>query len=105
MLPSFYIVAPAYASFESLLKAINDTILNPLIVLLFALALVFFLYGVVEYLFLYADNDEARKKGRSHIVWGLVGMLIMFGAFTIIKIIIATLGVSGIDVDSGGVTL
>lgn len=37
----------AYADFDSFLKNVNNEIVNPLIKLLFALAVVYFLWGVL----------------------------------------------------------
>jgi len=69
----------------------NDVILNPIIGLLFALALVLFLWGIVEF-FWQADSDLARQKGKSHMLWGLIGLFIMFAVFAIMKIIVNTIG-------------
>ncbi|MBI1975745.1 MAG: hypothetical protein HYS59_01950 [Candidatus Vogelbacteria bacterium] len=68
---------------------INDAIINPLIRLLFGLALIFFLWGVFE--FVSAAGDESRlTKGKQHMVWGVLGMAIMVSAFGIVNLIIST---------------
>ncbi|MCR4334230.1 MAG: hypothetical protein NUV47_00670 [Patescibacteria group bacterium] len=74
------------------LTKIADYIVNPAIGLMFALALIFFLYGVFEY-FVKSNDPTARVTGSQHILWGLVGMVIMFGAYGIINIIKGTIGV------------
>ncbi len=71
---------------------VNRYITNPLIILMFALALVYFLYGVFEFL-MNADDAEARETGKSHIMWGVIGMFIMLGVFAILHLIERTLGV------------
>ena len=60
-------------------------IVNPLINLMFAAALVYFLWGVVQYI-KGADSEPARETGREHIMWGLVGMFIMVAAVGIIMV-------------------
>jgi len=75
-----------------LVLKINQFVLNPLIGLLFGLALVSFLWGVVEFI-VQADSESAREKGKKHIIWGLFGMFVMFVAFAIIRIIAGTFGV------------
>ena len=70
---------------------INEFIVNPLIGLLFALALVVFLWGVAEF-FLKSDSDVAKEEGRNHMLWGVIGMFIMFSVFAIMKIIVNTIG-------------
>jgi hypothetical protein len=38
-----------------------------------------------------ADNEEERAKGKRVILWGGIGLLIMFGAYGIMAIIKGTL--------------
>jgi len=76
-------------------ERINTFIVNPIIGFFFALALVFFLWGIVEY-FWNTDNESARAKGKNHMMWGIIGMFIMFAVFAIMRIIVNTLGA---DVD------
>lgn len=84
-------VAYAADTVYGLVKKINAAIINPLIVLLFALALVIFIVGLLQYL-LNPTSDEDREKGQSHILWGLVGMAIMVSVWGIMTIIINTIG-------------
>ena len=84
-------IAHAADSVYVLVKKINKAIINPLIVLLFALALVYFVVGLLQYL-LNPSNDEERSTGRSHILWGLVGMTIMVSVWGIMTIIVNTVG-------------
>ncbi len=86
----------AYASFDSFLTNVNNMIVNPIIEVMFAVALVFFLWGVVEFM-MNQQNDEKRTQGKMHMLWGIVGIAIMFGVFAIMNLIINTLGVDGID--------
>lgn len=77
-------------TFSQLLYNIEYFILTPLIYLFFALALILFLYGVFE--FIKNSNDpEERKKGGQHILWGVVGMAIMFSVYGLINLILNTL--------------
>ncbi len=71
---------------------IADYIVNPAIELAFAIAVVLFLYGVFEY-FVKSNDPTARATGGQHILWGLIGMVIMFGVYGIINIIKGTIGV------------
>lgn len=77
---------------NSLLDKVNQFILNPLIVLLFAVALIVFFWGLVEFIFK-AGSDEGRETGRRNMMWGIVGMFIMVAVYGIIKLILATFGV------------
>lgn len=66
-------------------------IVNPLIVFLFALALVYFLYGVFVFI-RGADSEEVRDTGKKHMLWGLVGLFIMVSVYGILSIVIGTVG-------------
>lgn len=98
---SFHIIPIAEASMQSLINSINDVLINPLIIFVFALALVFFLYGVLKYL-LNPDSEEVRKTSRSHMLWGVIGMVIMVSVFGIMNLILNTIGEKNIDIDSDG---
>ena len=66
-------------------KIITD-LLNPLIAVLIGVAVVMFLWGVVEFI-AKAGNEEARTTGKKHIIWGLIGLAIMISVFGIINIL------------------
>ncbi len=76
-----------------------DQIVNPIIILLFALALVYFLYGLVIFI-ANADSEEARDTGKSHMLWGIVGLFIMVSVYGILKIVIGTVGISSDQIPS-----
>ena len=59
-------------------------ILNPIILLLSACAFVIFLWGVFEFV-MHANDSAKRKTGREAILWGLVGLTVMFGAYGIMN--------------------
>ena len=84
-------------SVAPLLHKINEFILNPIIGLLFAVALIVFLWGMVQSIFL-ADSDVAREEGRRHMLWGVFGMFIMFAVFAIMRIIVNTFGITGVQI-------
>jgi uncharacterized membrane protein YidH (DUF202 family) len=88
----FEIIHIAEASVTTLMKSINKVIINPLIVLLFALAMVYFIYGVARYL-LSPDNEEIRKTSKDHMLWGIIGMFIMVSVFGILSLIMNTFGI------------
>ncbi len=76
---------------DSLIGRINQYIINPILQLAFGVALVIFLYGVLEF-FLNPENTENHSKGKEHMLWGIIGMFIMMGAIGILQIISASIG-------------
>ena len=99
---TFQFIPTAEASIVTLMGNINRVIINPLIYLLFALALVYFLYGLLKYL-LSPDNEELKSSSKSHMLWGIFGMFIMVAVFGIMNLLLGTLGVSKdqIDINNG----
>jgi hypothetical protein len=97
----FQIIPTAEASAATLMASINRVIINPLIIFLFALAVVYFLYGVIRY-FLSPDNEEVRKTSKSQMIWGIIGMFIMISVFGIMRLITNTIGVPSLNLSMTG---
>jgi len=79
------------SSLGALIDGIKVNIINPIIGILFAFALVMFLWGVAKYLF-NAEDETARSQGKNHMIWGLVGMFIMVSVMGIIDIAMSIFG-------------
>jgi uncharacterized membrane protein YidH (DUF202 family) len=82
---------PVAHGFGDLLNSVEDNIVYPIIYLLMALAVIYFLWGVVGFI-QNADNAEKRQEGYQHMIWGIIGIFIMVSATGIINIIRNTLG-------------
>lgn len=94
-------VFAASEDFKALVGRINEQVLNPLIVLLFTAALVFFVVGLFNF-FGKKDNSEALEKGKRHMLWGIVGMAIMVSVFGIMNFLTSSLGINNVDPSSSG---
>jgi hypothetical protein len=77
---------------NKLLGKVVTEIVNPIILLLAASAFVVFVWGVFEFI-LHAGDETARVKGRTAIFWGLIGLVIIFGAYGIINLALGTFGI------------
>lgn len=73
-------------AFGNVVNPIVNNIVYPIIQLLFGLAVLYFVYGVLQFVF-YPEDSEARKTGKSTILWGSIGMFIMVSAWGIIYFI------------------
>jgi TRAP-type C4-dicarboxylate transport system permease small subunit len=71
---------------------VNQIVLNPLIALMVAVAVLVFVWGVVEYV-QGATDAKKRQDGAQHMFWGLIGFFIMITAATLIRIVLNTVGV------------
>lgn len=70
-----------------------SNIVNPVIYFLFAVALMYFLYGVLIFI-INADDESARDTGKKHMFWGVIGLFIMVSVYGIIGLILGTMGAS-----------
>lgn len=95
MLRLFVSIAEAQDSsgVDEFIGRVNDVIINPLIILLFAIAFMLFFAGMLRFFFQRDQSGEEAKKGRQHMLWGIVGMFIMMSVFGIMAAIKNTLGV------------
>lgn len=78
---------------ENFVATLNANIINPLIYLLFALAAVYFVIGLLQFV-LNAANEEARAVGKRHMIYALIGLFIMVAVFGIINLVLGTFGIS-----------
>lgn len=83
----------ASSSLNQFIGNVDRMIINPLIGLLFALAIVYFLYGIFEFLS-NQENEEKKTTGKSHMLWGIIGITIMMGVWAILGVVLNTLGIS-----------
>jgi hypothetical protein len=77
---------------EQFFDAVKHNIVNPIITLLSLAAFVVFVWGVVDFI-RNADDPEKRADGQQHMIWGIVGLVIIFGTTAIINILKATFGI------------
>lgn len=81
------------SSVTELMRKIELLIINPLVGVLFGAALLLFFWGGAQFI-MNADSEEGRSTGKKHMVWGIIGMLIMVGAKGILAILGGTFGFS-----------
>lgn len=63
-----------------------DTAVIPL---LYVLAFLFFMFGVVKYFF--TGGQENREIARVYIMWSLIGMVVIFGVWGIVRLLLTVL--------------
>ncbi len=99
MFTSIAYAAGNLSKLDELLFKLNAKIINPLIEFSFIIALVIFLYGVMQFI-RGAEKSADRETGKQHMIWGIVGFLIMLGVYAIISITTRTLGITGVTVNN-----
>src|SRR3972149_5786424 len=86
-----YAATTVPSSVLTFIGKISTEILNPVIAVMFSLALAYFIYGVAFYIW-NPSNEEARQKGRKGMLWGLIGMFVMVSVFGIMRFLISSIG-------------
>jgi hypothetical protein len=66
--------------------------INTLIPILIALAVVYFMWGVIQYAI--AKDEEAKTGGRDAMIWGLVALLVLTSMWGLVNILKKTFGVT-----------
>jgi hypothetical protein len=71
---------------STFLTGLETQIVSPAIELLALGAFIVFVWGVVG-LIRNAGNDEKRALGAKHMLWGIIGLVIVFGASAIVNLL------------------
>jgi hypothetical protein len=85
---------------DQFLSKVVDQIINPIILLLAGAAFVVFIWGVFQFVRNAADETE-RNKGKSAIMWGIIGLVIIFGVYGLINIALLGFGLDPIEKSLG----
>lgn len=74
-----------------IINRVSREVIKPIITLLITLAVLYFLYGFMEF-FTAGDNEEKRTTGKQHMLWGIIGLFIMVSATGILNLICTSIG-------------
>jgi amino acid permease len=89
---------PDYCTTQNNFNAVNGilnffscSIISYVVPMLFALAVAAFIWGVIQTL-LNPSNEEARKKGKSFMLWGIISLFVMLSVWGLVSILASTFG-------------
>lgn len=77
---------------QDLFTHVTCIIYKSIIPMLFALAVAMFVYGVVQYVINTSDEGK-REKGKTYMVWGIIGLTVMVSVWGLVSILGGTFGV------------
>lgn len=77
--------------FKAFVTKVQSAIIDPIITVLALGAFILFVYGIVEFI-RGADDPGKRSIGQQHMIWGIVGLAVLFGARTIVTILTNIVG-------------
>jgi hypothetical protein len=87
----------SYATLDGLqqfLSAIKTMITSYVIPIAFGLAIVFFFWGMAQFILHDAGNDKTREDGKKKMLWGIIALFVMASIMGIIQFIGSSLGIS-----------
>jgi hypothetical protein len=67
-------------------------LLNDVLRIVFALGLIFFFWGVGQFI-LHSGEEKTRTEGRNKMIWGIVAIFVMLSIYGIINAISGLIGV------------
>lgn len=70
------------------------TINNVIVPVLFAVAFIVFLWGAFNTFILGANSDDVKEKGKSLMLYGLIGFFVMVSIWGLVNILVGTISFS-----------
>ncbi len=96
VMPLALFLVPALAAAQSNIQGILGTIrnlLNLLVPIIMGLAVIYFLWELVNYLSKQGD-DDARKDHRNKMIYAIIVLAVMVGVWGLVSILLNTFGIS-----------
>ncbi len=69
-----------------------NRILNTLLPLIIAAAVVYFIYGIATYVM--SGSDDAKAAAKDRIIYGIIGLFVMVSVWGLVNILVNTFGIS-----------
>ena len=83
----------AFAQVRSIYDAaavVTQIINGVLVPLVFAIAFVVFIWGIFQYFIAGGHDEEAKEKGKSLMLYGLIGFFLMIAVWGLVNILLGT---------------
>jgi hypothetical protein len=80
--------------FQYFVEYVNCTISDSIIPFLFAVALAVFVWGVVKFFIINADEEAKRTQGKQFMIWGIIAIVVMLSVWGLVGILGNTLGIN-----------
>jgi hypothetical protein len=91
-IPSIAYAADDLLSIKELMFRVSFYIINPLIIFGFVVALVYFIWGIIDFLRNRNAGAKEADEGKWHMLYGTIGMIIMVSAFAIMRLLANIVG-------------
>lgn len=87
-----FLVFAVTPGIDDIINQIIDILDSRVIPTLLVLATLVFIWGVIQYI-IAGTSEQRKKEGRSLIIWGLIGLLVIVAMWGFVKIIGTTFNV------------
>jgi TRAP-type C4-dicarboxylate transport system permease small subunit len=89
------LLAPTIASAQGILGAINvvNRILQAVVPLLITVALIVFIWGLIQYLFKIGTSEDNKQKGIQLMLWGVIAIFVMSSVWGLVALLQNTFSV------------
>jgi membrane protease YdiL (CAAX protease family) len=81
-------MATSINTFKDLVDRAVNTIIAPIVPLLIGLAVLVFLYGVLNFTF--SEGGAKKEEGKQYMIWGIVGLFVMVSVWGLVAILQGT---------------
>lgn len=83
-----------WVNLKEIINSIIGILKGSVIPVLFTLATVYFMWGVLSYI-MAADDEKEITAARSYIIYGLIGLFVIVSMWAIVGLVFHSLGASG----------
>jgi len=83
------------AKLSDYLNYVTCIIGSSVIPFIFAVAVVMFIWGVVKYFIINADEEKKRAEGKQFMLWGIIALAVMISVWGLVNILGTTFGLGG----------
>lgn len=87
---------PANPKFGDLLDFFTCNISKSIVPLIFVLATAAFVWGVVQYVILGAEEEAVRAKGKQFMIWGIIALAVMVSVWGLVNVLTTTFGITNV---------
>ncbi len=86
------LMASAAAKIQDYIIVIAKFLNSYVIPLLMAIALLFFMWGIVKYFIISGASSEGREQGKSLLLWGILAFVFMVSIWGIVRVVSSAMG-------------
>lgn len=90
----FFALAQTVSSVQDLASFVINLINNVAVPLVFALAFIVFIWGIVRYFIFGGHDPKKQAEGRQLMIWGIVGFFLMVSVWGLVHILTGTLNLN-----------